>query len=576
MQSSASASARVSSFVVASVLAALTIWAVDVAGWPSVRRPLPIALSFALAVANGAAMSVVFAPAILLAKRVRPPSWRLGTVVLVLCAGVLLALDRAHALPDRMFSVNEGVAHLVLALAWMRLLRFRPAFSAAAVAAGLWVVLLLAFPSVRRSIERHLPGVWDEAFYARRWLRRARQAEPETAVRAELARLTSKYAIVAPDAVADAWDAPPPAPAFALSSPKNVVVFFVDTLRADVAADPSIMPETVAWASTGTRFTRTYASGSSTLLTLVPMLGCRYDASPNEPPRLLTAARRLGMTTSLAIPREAYDYHRATYPKFRFDRELVVEGHVPVASDVVDRALGFLRNERPERFLLWIYQHDVHGWGDFAGPVVERHANEAQFQNSTGVHVHWHYRAAAREVDQAFARLRRGLEESGLAKDTVVIFVSDHGEALGQGSEPEFWMHSTYLWEPLIRVPFVIAAPGEAPRTIDDPVSTIDLLPTLARFLSPDAARECHGEDGLEATERRFPILFSAMEDGRLTRVGMLSGAERKLVVDLQLADARLFRIGNGAEEDVTSEYGDELSLRLEQIVRAPIFGPRD
>jgi hypothetical protein len=64
------------------------------------------------------------------------------------------------------------------------------------------------------------------------------------------------------------------------------------------------------------------------------------------------------------------------------------------------------------------------------------------------------------------------------------------------------------------------------------------------------------------------------MIDGRLTRVGMLGGADRKVVVDLRDADARLLRIQDGSEveEDVSALEGDELSRRLAQLVATPIY----
>jgi uncharacterized protein len=324
----------------------------------------------------------------------------------------------------------------------------------------------------------------------------------------------------------------------------NIVFFFVDALRADVARDPSVMPDTVAWMRESASFSRAYSTGSSTLLTLAPMLGCRYDATTSDPPRLLDAARAAGMRTGLVIPSSAYHYHRGGFPTFRFDHEEAVVDldkiRVPTAGKIVERSLDWLRRERPERFLLWVYQFDVHSWPDIEEAYVESHAKNAGLSKSEGVH--WRYRAAARGVDESFARLRRGLDELGLAQNTIVVFVSDHGEALGHRN---FWAHSTYLWESLIRVPLAIHVPGQPGFASDAPVSTIDIATTLTRFIgSPASNANCHGVDLLSPSEqhRPRPILFSAMIDGRLTRVGMLGSADRKVVVDLRDADARLLR----------------------------------
>lgn len=60
-------------------------------------------------------------------------------------------------------------------------------------------------------------------------------------------------------------------------------------------------------------------------------------------------------------------------------------------------------------------------------------------------------------------------------QDAIVIFVSDHGDMLG---ERGLWYKMNF-YEGSARVPLMIAAPGLRPLRIDTPVSTIDIAPTL-------------------------------------------------------------------------------------------------
>ena len=60
-------------------------------------------------------------------------------------------------------------------------------------------------------------------------------------------------------------------------------------------------------------------------------------------------------------------------------------------------------------------------------------------------------------------------------QEAIVVFVSDHGDMLG---ERGLWFKMTFL-EGSARVPLMIAAPGMVPGLVTDPVSTIDLCPTL-------------------------------------------------------------------------------------------------
>jgi len=501
----------------------------------------------------------------------------------------LLVLDRAigaHA-AERAYSFLEGAAHvafsLVAACAGRRLgartPRGRIALATAASVSIFWAAAVVVSPAIRDELVRRLCAAPDRPLLVARWLDRLRHIGGPT--HPSVARIAAKYPLPPRLDLDDAWRTPHAHEESAASAreqrPSTVIVFFVDTLRADAAADPELMPETVSWTQESVSFSRAYSTGSSTLLALGPMLGCRYDAGVNDRPLLLDLARAAGMTSMLVIPRGAADYHRGAYPSFRFDENVVVDdvarGRIPTADAVVDHALGWLETRRSHRSFLWLYQFDVHGWGDIDPDYVD--ANRGKIASEEGGEAWRRYRATVRGIDRAFARLRRGLTRLGL-DDAVVVFVSDHGEALGHEG---FWFHSTYLWEPLIRVPFAFHAPGQRPRTLHEPVSTVDLVPTIARFLAPlPAGRACHGEDLLArgSEPRRLPILFSAAAEGYPVRSGLLVAPDRKLVVDVRTGDARLLALGPfGIGETELDVPVDELARHVTTLVRAPTY-PRE
>ena len=90
-----------------------------------------------------------------------------------------------------------------------------------------------------------------------------------------------------------------------------------------------------------------------------------------------------------------------------------------------------------------------------------------------------YYAAGVRSFDRSAGRLLDHLRERELYEDAVVIFVSDHGEMLG---EHEAWGHVDHLWEESLRVPLVIKGPGLDRGTASS--TRLDLLDLHGLILS--------------------------------------------------------------------------------------------
>ena len=87
-------------------------------------------------------------------------------------------------------------------------------------------------------------------------------------------------------------------------------------------------------------------------------------------------------------------------------------------------------------------------------------------------------------VDEKIGRILSVLNETGLDKNTVVVFCGDHGEMLG---ERGMWFKQCFF-ESSVRVPLVVSMPQRfAPARVSAHVSLVDLLPTFM-----DLA--CHGQ----------------------------------------------------------------------------------
>ena len=87
------------------------------------------------------------------------------------------------------------------------------------------------------------------------------------------------------------------------------------------------------------------------------------------------------------------------------------------------------------------------------------------------------YLASVASIDDLVGDLLKALDETGLAKNTIVIFTSDHGWGNGEKD----YLYKNSLWQESTRVPLILRAPGVSSRgqTCDHPVSLVDLYPTL-------------------------------------------------------------------------------------------------
>ena len=76
-------------------------------------------------------------------------------------------------------------------------------------------------------------------------------------------------------------------------------------------------------------------------------------------------------------------------------------------------------------------------------------------------------------LDDKIGEVLEALEST--RQEAVIVFVSDHGDMLG---ERGLWFKMSF-YEGSARVPLMMCAPDIAPRTVTEPMSTIDLCPTL-------------------------------------------------------------------------------------------------
>ena len=130
--------------------------------------------------------------------------------------------------------------------------------------------------------------------------------------------------------------------------------------------------------------------------------------------------------------------------------------------------------------------HNAFGEADFASPDLTQ-MPEAHYREIVA-----HYYGMISLIDDNLGRILQGLDEQGLADNTIIVFTSDHGELLGD----HFLVgKGAFHYDCLIRVPQLWKIPGNFPTGIkvDGLVSTIDIAPTICDLVGAPPIPDAHG-----------------------------------------------------------------------------------
>lgn len=101
-------------------------------------------------------------------------------------------------------------------------------------------------------------------------------------------------------------------------------------------------------------------------------------------------------------------------------------------------------------------------------------------------------------------------------QEAIVVFVSDHGDMLG---ERGLWFKMNF-YEGSARVPMMVAVPGGTGARVDDPVSNIDVCPTLCDLAGVDMSEVMPWTEGeslvplMNGTARETPVAMEYAAEG--------------------------------------------------------------
>ncbi|HYM59858.1 MAG TPA: sulfatase [Thermoanaerobaculia bacterium] len=307
------------------------------------------------------------------------------------------------------------------------------------------------------------------------------------------------------------------------ASRPNVVLIFMDTLRADTAAT---MPSLQRLAARGASFRAAYAPAPWTLPshmavttgTSPAILGvdAMYQHFGGMRPTLAEILEARGYSTAAVLSNsflnEGTGFERG-YADFRVAHRyldvcrttpgLILSRLSPQmthsvclwsSDNIIEQATPML-DRLPRPYYLTLNLMDLHApyWSPCRGSE-----EAAMFADAVTLHrvsmgrvlqpserERWRrlYESGAACADRNLARLLDAIERSPDAARTYIIVVADHGEHLG---EHGLYMHRNSLYPELLHVPLIMTGPGIPHTVVDRPVSTIWLFSAIVGLTRAD------------------------------------------------------------------------------------------
>jgi arylsulfatase A-like enzyme len=236
------------------------------------------------------------------------------------------------------------------------------------------------------------------------------------------------------------------------------------------------------------------------------------------------------------------------------------------AEKIVDRALAWLDAQADSnKQFVWLHFYDPHAPYSPPFPYSSKYRDRR-------------YDGELAYADAHFGRLMQRLRTDPAWAHTMVVVVGDHGEGLYDHGER---FHANLVYESTQHVPLIIRVPGGRALRLAEPVSLVDITPTVLDYVGIDSTTELRGislRQGLEGDElpRRdiyFESLAGSLNYGWAEQRGLRYGDWKLIDSD----DPELFDLASDPKElnnlaDLESQRLEDLRATLSQL-QEPLSG---
>ena len=195
-----------------------------------------------------------------------------------------------------------------------------------------------------------------------------------------------------------------------------------------------------------------------------------------EDPTLAELLKKAGYVTGGAISAGVLGSESGISRGFDFYEERVQALRPVSMLDFVERPgnetagllLGWIRQNSARPFFAFLHTYEPHAPYDAPEPYRSQYPDR--------------YDAEVAATDGVVGTFLDELKKMGIYDRALVIFLSDHGEGLGDHGEEQ---HGIFLYRESIQVPLVVKLPGQAlaGTSVGAPVQLTDVFPTIGGIL---------------------------------------------------------------------------------------------
>jgi arylsulfatase A-like enzyme len=390
----------------------------------------------------------------------------------------------------------------------------------------------------------------------------------------------------------------------------DIIIYLVDTLRRDhlevYGYHRATSPRLAEFAEGAVVFERAYSTSGWTK----PAVASLFTG--------LNPARHGAVTRTNILPEEVtvladhfrlLGYHTAavfTNPNVAewcgfaqgFDdvmdvREITADVHVD-ADTVNEHVMEYLGRDHDAPLFLFVHTMDPHGPYDPAPPydtrftetpaeAIRPHRLNPDAPDDSLRNTVAQYDGEIAFNDEQFGQLMDFLKHKNLFDESLIVFVSDHGEEF---LDHQLGGHSHSVYEELVRIPLIVKFPSgdHARLRIDHNVGLIDVFPTLLGYLGREPPPNLDGENLMPLLEgQEFSAsgrrLFFDLDTDRPDNIhravrGVLAGSHKFIRWTLPEPQEMLFDLADDPTEQsdlISSQPG--IASTLGDLLRAHVTG---